>query len=208
MKNINVWVEIKCDGCDFFQTLRDSITRVYINQYPKLSFIPVLWQPGWCFACHGVVPTEQLPQISEIEEYPHEEDKLAWKTWRENRKSSPKCLQCGATDFLILPDFREEAKKWDTLKSTHDIIKPTGKVKWDNVFHPDCQGKGKLIIFSKGFYASTARVHYSPDGEVIKYSQESDNYVPIDTKGFEEAARSLFESLGLSFDEKPKEEPN
>ncbi|MFN0021422.1 MAG: hypothetical protein ACKVP0_24490 [Pirellulaceae bacterium] len=70
--------------------------------------------------------------------------------WRRSRQSPPKCLECGSTDLLVIPETDEE----------NENQSPQG------IEHPGCNGL--LQVRGIGFSQNRAWIIYTSEGKKLR----------------------------------------
>ncbi len=109
-------------------------------EFPDGSTININRGFAWCRPCAGVVWAEIIPELEELTEPVAIE-------WRKQRKSPPKCLECGSTE--IIPCRAGETN--------------SGKKRWEI----DCPVCGGVIRILTEAVLSLDRgwIRYSPEGD-------------------------------------------
>jgi hypothetical protein len=128
---MRMW-KIRCSGRDY--QLGDQMWgyrhygRFYAYLLPDQSTLDLSFIAAWCRDCREVTHAEEMPSMAAIEKelttsvpgWRHEELTVL-KKWRTQRRSPPKCLDCGSTNIVpVTLDFSE-------------VIEQTFP-------HPDCEG--------------------------------------------------------------------
>ena len=129
-------IEYKCDRCVESETVWECCIAQYrLHDGREISCFN---QPAWCHHCKCVRNVECIPELFQIEMFldrlthagitpgiretaevldisPEEyfqdqiDGLIARLEWRRNRKSSPKCLQCGTSNFDVLKNDADQA---------------------------------------------------------------------------------------------------
>jgi ferredoxin-like protein FixX len=165
----------KCDKCRYRERLHDSL-RTYA--LPDGSTVTIQRELVWCGACRAVCWGERLADLAGLEQElaaceardalimeklsalvnrhnPFEEvlsrhTQALWSRigWRRKRASPPRCLECGATDILVLP--RSQTR--------------SGRDKWTLAGHPGCGGV--IVVLQEPILSLNREwLHYSAEGE-------------------------------------------
>jgi hypothetical protein len=94
-------ITMACDVCDT-QGKVTTQPRVYV--LADGSTLPVFGVPAWCATCQAVVEAEVLPMPEAVESTGLSGTDLAkWRSWRNARKSKPRCFACGAPGASLPP---------------------------------------------------------------------------------------------------------
>jgi hypothetical protein len=95
-------ITMACDVCDTQGKLTTQ-SRVYV--LADGSTLPVFAAPAWCHSCKALVEAEVLPVPEAVESTGLSGLELTkWRTWRNARKSKPRCFACGAPGVQLPPD--------------------------------------------------------------------------------------------------------
>jgi len=122
----------------------------YFYQLADGTELPLRVGYAWCHRCERFVEVERLYTLEEIQARIDELDSLhqvwtAARQWRENRKSPPRCLECGSVSAMVV------------VPEGEDVPHPAGKC---------------MVRIGGGDHTLDAsipsRVFFSPEGEPLR----------------------------------------
>jgi hypothetical protein len=136
----------------------------YLNyRLPDGSLLFVRQTDCWCAKCHGFEVAEDIPNCIELETDLRrlangDEDERLWIRygtptkelfddlrrrieWRRTRRSPPKCLHCGSTNIVVVPEGDEFAYPKNGERVVKIAIGFASTVQW----HAEFTTEGELI---------------------------------------------------------------